>query len=102
MKLLFFMFIPLIIFGQTFEEKADSAYSNAKKGVYWAFENVPEGKQRLDKDLILDDKLIASVKITREVEGVKVVSTGFFKTYEVELSIYKSYASLRKEGYLRE
>jgi len=77
----------------------DVAYQNAKKGIYWALSNIPGKKATLDNDLIAEDKLYASVKISKEIQGVKVVSTGYYQTNEVVITIYKSYDSLKAEGY---
>lgn len=81
------------------EDDMNLAYQNAKKGIYWALENIPGKKASLDNDLISEDKLYASVKINREVNGVKVVSKGFYLTNHVEITIYKSYDILKSEGY---
>jgi hypothetical protein len=77
----------------------DLAYQNAKKGIYWALSNIPGKKETLDNDLIAEDKLYASVKISKEVNGVKVSSKGYYQTNQVEIIIYKSYESLKSEGY---
>jgi len=81
------------------EDDMNVAYQNAKKGIYWALENIPAKKASIDNDLIADDKLYASVKINREVNGVKVVSKGYHLTNHVEITIYKSYDILKSEGY---
>jgi hypothetical protein len=81
------------------EQDMDAAYQNAKKGIYWALSNIPGKKASLDNDLIGEDKLYASVKISKEVNGVKVVSRGYHQTNEVEIVIFKSYDSLKAEGY---
>ena len=81
------------------EDDINVAYQNAKKGIYWALENIPGKKASLDNDLIAEDKLYASVKISKEVQGVKVSSKGYNNTNEVEITIYKSYESLKAEGY---
>jgi hypothetical protein len=81
------------------EQDMDVAYQNAKKGIYWALSNIPGKKASLDNDLIGEDKLYASVKISKEVNGVKVSSKGYNNTNEVEITIYKSYDSLKAEGY---
>jgi len=62
-------------------------------------ENIPGKKASLDNDLIAEDRLYASVKISKEVQGVKVSSKGYNNTNEVEITIYKSYESLKAEGY---
>ncbi len=101
MKLVLFLILSLTVFDQTdLQNRCDTAYQNAMKGVYWAFENIPQSKGSLSKDLIAEESLIASVKLSKEVEGVKVESTGYFETYEVSIKLYKSFDSLRKEGYL--
>ncbi len=101
MKCVIFLLLSVSVLAQSsVESNCDSAYQNAKKGIYWAFENIPQSKGSLSKDLILDDKLVASVKLSKEIEGIKVESTGFFKTYEVNITLYKSFDSLREEGYL--
>ena len=81
------------------EDDMNVAYQNAKKGIYWALENIPAKKVSLDNDLIAEDKLYASVKINREINGVKVVSKGYYLTNHVEITIYKSYDILKSEGY---
>ena len=104
MKILFIigLFLTLQI-GLTAQSKTDSdidlAYQNAKKGIYWALSNIPGKKSSLDNDLIGEDKLYASVKVEKEIQGVKVTSKGYYNTNEVEITIYKSYESLKAEGY---
>jgi len=77
----------------------DIAYQNAKKGIYWGLSNIPGKKSSLDNDLIGEDKLYASVKVEKEIQGVKVTSKGYHNTNEVEITIYRSYESLKAEGY---
>jgi hypothetical protein len=95
--------ILAIQFGLNAQSKTDSdidlAYQNAKKGVYWALSNIPGKKSTMDNDLIAEDKLYASVKLSKEVQGVKVSSKGYYQTNEVEITIYKSYESFKAEGY---
>jgi len=81
------------------EDDMNLAYQNAKKGIYWALSNIPGKKATLDNDLIAEDKLYASVKISKEVQGVRVNSVGYYQTNQVEITIYKSYESLKIEGY---
>ena len=85
---------------QKMESDIDFAYQYAKKGIYWALSNIPERKSKLDNDLIADDRLYASVTLYKEVQGVKIESTGFYNTQEVKLTIYRSNDSLIAEGYL--
>ena len=82
-----------------FEEKLDNAYLYAKKGVYFALENIPEKKSKLEKELINEDKIIAKVRLFKEVEGVKIESTGYYESNEVKVILYRSYQLLEKEGY---
>ena len=77
----------------------DLAYQNAKKGIYWALSNIPGKKATLDNELIAEDKLYATVKLSKEINGVKVISRGYYQTNQVEITIYKSYESLKSEGY---
>lgn len=101
MKCIIFLLLSISVFAQSsVESNCDTAYQNAKKGIYWGFDNIPQSKGSLSKDLIIEDKLVASVKLSKEIEGVKVESTGYFETYEVTVTLYKSFDSLRKEGYL--
>ncbi len=82
------------------ESDIDYAYQNAKKGIYWALSNIPEKKSKLDNDLIADDRLYAHVRLDKEVNGVKIVSTGYYQTNKVTISIYRSNDSLKENGYL--
>ncbi len=84
------------------ESDIDYAFQNAKKGVYWALSNIPEKKSKLDSDLIAYDKLYANVRLDKEVNGVKIVSTGYYQTNEVSISIYRSNDSLKENGYLKQ
>ena len=96
------LFIPLIGFAQEkLESDIDYAYQNAKKGIYWALTNIPEKKTKIEKDLIADDKLVAEVTLYKEVNGVKVISTGHYHSNKVEIKVYKSYDTLEKEGYVK-
>jgi hypothetical protein len=79
------------------DQDIDMAYQNAKKGIYWALSNIPGKKSTMDNDLIAEDKLYASVKLSKEVNGVKLSSKGYYQTNEVEITIYKSYESLRQK-----
>ena len=106
MKVLAILLFPILMFGQTIEEKSgfkdkvDSAYVNAMKGVYFALENIPERKNSISKDLISDDELIAKVKISKGVKGVSVVATGFFNSYKITAEVYRDYKSLKDEGFI--
>jgi hypothetical protein len=104
MKTLLLSFILIISF-QTFpqtqiEGDINIAYQNAKKGIYWSLSNVPENKLRLKHDLIDKDKLYSTVQIVKEIDGVKIVSTGYNNSTEVRIKMYRSFKSLIKEGYI--
>lgn len=107
MKLIYLvcMLVVFISFNLLAQEKLESdidyAYQNAKKGIYWALSNIPEKKTKLESELIADDKLYAEVKLYKEVNGIKVESTGFYHSNEVRIKIYKSFDNLEKDGYLR-
>ncbi len=98
LSLLLFLPINLLAQAKT-DQDIDVAYQNAKKGIYWALSNIPGKKATMDNDLIADDKLYASVKLSKEVNGVKVSSKGYYQTNEVDITIYKSYEGLKAEGY---
>jgi hypothetical protein len=105
MKIIYFLSLLLILPSMNLlaqaktEQDIDVAYQNAKKGIYWALSNIPGKKATMDNDLIAEDKLYASVKLSKEVNGVKVNSVGYFQTNQVEITIYKSFESLKAEGY---
>jgi hypothetical protein len=84
------------------ESDIDYAYQNAKKGIYWALSNIPQKKTKAESDLIADDRLYAHVKLDKEVNGVKIVSTGHYQTIKVTISIYRSNDSLKENGYLEQ
>jgi hypothetical protein len=83
------------------EGDIEVAYQNAKKGIYWALSNIPEKRAKLENSLIADDKLYATVKLEKEINGVKIESVGYNHSNTVIIRIYKSNDSLVKEGYLK-
>ncbi len=84
------------------ESDIDYAFQNAKKGIYWALSNIPEKKSKIESDLIADDRLYAHVRLDKEVNGVKIVSTGHYQTNKVTITIYRSNDSLKEDGYLEQ
>jgi hypothetical protein len=82
------------------ESDIDFALQYAKKGIYWALANIPEKKTSLNNDLISEDRLYASVRLEKEVNGIKIESTGYYQTLEVKITIYRSNDSLKLNGYL--
>ncbi|HSL87919.1 MAG TPA: hypothetical protein VK870_01310 [Ignavibacteriaceae bacterium] len=101
-----FLLISLIVISsgsfaqQKLEEDMEVAFQNAKKGVYYALSNIPPKKARMDGNLISNDILLANVKLSKEVNGVKVESTGYYHSNEVKIVVYKSNDSLIREGYV--
>jgi len=83
------------------ESDIESALVNAKKGVYWGLSNIPTRKTKIEKSIINEDKLIAKVKVSKEVNGIRVEATGYYLTNEVSISLYKSAESLIKDGYIK-
>ena len=83
------------------ESDIDFALQYAKKGIYWALANIPEKKTSLNNDLISEDRLYASVRLEKEVNGIKIESTGYYQTLEVKIIIYRSNDSLKSDGYLQ-
>lgn len=79
----------------------EKAYQNAKKGYWWALENIPKKKQQTGHDLISDNRLISSVKLSREINGIRIESEGYNETCEVRLLIFRSTDSLLKDGYMK-
>jgi hypothetical protein len=83
------------------ESDIDYVLQYAKKGIYWALANIPERKSSLNNDLISEDRLYASVRLEKEVNGIKIESTGFYNTLEIKITIYRSNDSLELNGYLK-
>ncbi len=97
--ILFLFFATLGFAQENFESKIDIAYQNAKKGIYHGFENLNEKKNNFKNDLIIDDKLISTVSISKEINGVKIESTGFYESFKISITAYKSFVSLINEGF---
>ena len=96
-----FLLASVCLSQEKIENDIDYAYQNAKKGIYWALTNIPEKKSKLESELIADDKLYAVVKLSKEVNGIKVESTGYYNSNEVSIIIYRSNDRLEEYGYLR-
>ena len=99
--LLIFVLSSVCFSQEKIESDIDFAYQNAKKGIYWALTNIPEKKSKLESELIADDKLYALVKLYKEVNGIKIESTGYYNSNEVSITIYRSNDSLEEYGYLK-
>jgi hypothetical protein len=97
-----FIFLTQIVFSQSqIENDIESSLINAKKGVYYALSNLQGKKAKFEKSLIADDKLISKVKVSKELNGVKIESTGYYQTNEITITLYRSKDSLLKDGYIK-
>ncbi|MBE0538362.1 MAG: hypothetical protein IH620_01510 [Ignavibacterium sp.] len=97
-----FIFLTFNIYAQSkTENDIESLLVNAKKGVYWALANLQGKKTKFDQSLIDNDKLIAKVKVSKELNGVRIESTGYYETNELTLVLYRSREGLIKDGYIK-
>ena len=102
LTLIFVSFFFGLVNAQTkIEDDISPAFLNAKKGIYWALSNIPGKKTKIENDLIANDKLYSSVKLQKEVGGVKIESTGFGESISVTITVYRSYDNLKKDGYIK-
>ena len=108
MKITISFFFTLLIFlsavkaQSSTKEEIEFAFTNAQKGIYYSLDNIPINKTRLNEELIEKNKLVAKIKLSKEINGIKVESTGYYLSDEVSIKIYKSYNSLVKEGYIKD
>lgn len=107
MKIVKLFFFVLILYSinlysqEKIESDIENTLVNAKKGVYWALSNLSGKKAKFEKLLIADDKLISKVKVNKELNGVKIESTGYNNTNEITIVLYRSADSLIKDGYIK-
>jgi hypothetical protein len=103
MKSLLIIFaFPIFLFAQhDFIEKLDTAYMYAKKGVFWALENINFKKEKLENQLVSGDVMVARVKIKKMIDGFQIESTGYFDTYSAKVSLFRGSAYLIENGYLK-
>jgi hypothetical protein len=94
-------FVGLVNAQSKIDDDISPALLNAKKGVYWALSNIPGKKAKVENDLIADDKLYSSVKLQKEIGGVKIESTGHSESVSITITLYRSYDSLKNEGYIK-
>ncbi|MEP0862020.1 MAG: hypothetical protein HRF52_11345 [Ignavibacterium sp.] len=100
--ILFQLIISSSVFSQSkVDTDIEAALTNARKGIFWGLMNIPVKKAKLEKSLINNDMLIAKVKIAKELNGVKIESTGYNNTNEVTIVLYRSADSLIKDGYIK-
>ena len=96
-----FLFSNISFAQEQIETNIESAVQNAKKGVYWALSNIPVKKAKIEKSIVNEDKLFARVKVAKELNGVRVESTGYYQTNEVTIVLYRSRDSLVRDGYIK-
>lgn len=105
MKKYFILFACAVVFAtinQTMDDAINSALQNSKRGIYYALSNLKKPKAKLENKLVAENKLYASVKLSKEVNGVKVESTGYHDGAEVTIVVYRSFADLIKEGFIED
>lgn len=105
MKLFLIFLFPLVLLAQnenlTFEDNIQKAFDNAKKGMYFAFANIPAKKNDFSREIVEEDKLIAKVKLYKAANGVRAEATGIYNTYEVCITAFRTYQSLLKDGFIK-
>ena len=82
------------------DDDVEAAYQNAKKGIYWGLSNLKVKKGKVEHKLIANDKLTAEVRVEKEINGVKVVSTGYSETTEVSVTTYRTFETLVNDGFI--
>lgn len=95
-----FLFLPLLPISDAMEEELTIAFNYAKKGVYYGLSNVKGMKTKLEDKLIENNKLQSTVKVSKEINGVRIESTGYYESTSVTVILYRSYDSLVKDNYL--
>ncbi len=97
------LLFPLSLLAQKgLEKDIDLAYKNALIGLNYALENIPDEKKSFKGDMIRKNQKIAEIRLTKEINGIKIESTGEYLSYEVRIVVFKSYDELIKEGILKE
>lgn len=97
-----FLFSSLILIAQQdIEDDVERATINAKKGIYWSLTNIPPKKVRTDHELITQNKLTASIRIVKEVGGIKFESTGYHEHTSAKVTIYRSYDWLIQHNFIK-
>lgn len=93
-RLTLILILPLLAFlpGQIQDENEDIqiAFNGAMKGVYWAQENVSSKREVTFKDIVVNNKKICTVKIYKQVGGLKIISEGYEGSTKVEITTYRS------------
>jgi len=96
------LLVPFLFmsFNQQMEDELALAFQNAKKGVYWGLANLRGKKTKFENKLISQDKLVATIKISKEINGAVIESTGHNESSEITIVVHRSYDSLVKDGLL--
>ena len=86
--------LPLLSFipGQVQDDNEDIqiAFNGAMKGIYWAQENVSPKREVTFKDIVFNNKKICTVKVYKQVGGLKIISEGYEGSTKVEITTYRS------------
>jgi hypothetical protein len=82
------------------DEDIEKAYQNAKKGIQWGLTNIKVKKAKLDNELIADNQLLARVRVEKQINGIRMIVTGYNGTTEVVITAYRTFESLVTDGYL--
>lgn len=93
-RLILILVLPLLSFipGQVQDDNEDIqiAFTNAMKGVYWAQENISPKRETTFKEIIVNNKKICTVKVYKQVGGLKIISEGYEGSTKVEITTYRS------------
>ncbi|NWF89832.1 MAG: hypothetical protein HXY50_10275 [Ignavibacteriaceae bacterium] len=95
------LFVGILPAQTKIDDDLSPALLNAKKGIYWALTNIPIKKTKIENDLVANDKLYASVKLQKEIGGIRIESTGFSESISITIIVYRSYDNLKKDGYIK-
>ena len=95
-----FLFLSLLPLNDAMEEELLIAFNYAKKGVYYGLSNLNGLKTKLEDKLVENNKLQSMVKVPKEINGVRIESTGYYESTTLTVILYRSYDGLIKDGYL--
>jgi SMC interacting uncharacterized protein involved in chromosome segregation len=95
-----FLFLSLLPLNDAMEEELSIAFNYAKKGVYYGLSNLKGLKTKLEDKLVENNKLQSMVKVSKEINGVRIESTGYYESTTLTVILYRSYDGLIKDGYL--
>lgn len=98
--LFFSVYMFFLPFSETMEDEINFATNNARKGIYHGLSSIRKMKSKIDEKMVDNDKLVADVKVTKEINGVRIESEGFYNTTSVRIIVYRSLESLIKDNYI--